>query len=189
MDYSYTEINFLDTTITIHNNSIQTSLYRKPIDRPTYLRWDSFHPKHIKKSIVYSQAIRYHRICSSPADRDVHLQQLKRTFLNQGYHPTSINDQIIRATRIPRNQLLQYKEREKTNRVPLVVTYNPQLEILRKTAKKLHHIIHKDDRLKTIFTDPPLLCYRQPANLRNIIIRSSLPSNTQGGTYPCNVRS
>ncbi|XP_066448156.1 enoyl-CoA hydratase domain-containing protein 3, mitochondrial isoform X2 [Eleutherodactylus coqui] len=38
-------------------------------------------------------------------------------------------------------------------------------------AKKLHHTLHKDDRLKTIFPDPPLLCYRQPPNLRIFILQ------------------
>ncbi|CAJ0966790.1 unnamed protein product [Ranitomeya imitator] len=49
LNYSCTEINFLDTIIKLQNNKIETSLYQKPIDRPTYLKWDSFHPKHIKK--------------------------------------------------------------------------------------------------------------------------------------------
>ncbi|XP_066434994.1 zinc finger protein 154-like [Eleutherodactylus coqui] len=110
------------------NLSIQTLLYRKPIDRPTYLRWDSFHPKHIKKSIVYSQAIRYNRICFITTDRDEHLYHLKRTFLNQSFHLTLIDDQITRATRIPRSQLYQYTEKEENYHVLLVGTYKSQLD-------------------------------------------------------------
>ncbi|CAJ0952396.1 unnamed protein product [Ranitomeya imitator] len=48
LNYSGTEIIFLDTIIKLQKNKIETSLYQKPIDRPTYLKWDSFHPKHIK---------------------------------------------------------------------------------------------------------------------------------------------
>ncbi|CAJ0945054.1 unnamed protein product [Ranitomeya imitator] len=77
LNYSCTENNFLDTIIKLQNNEIETSLYQKPIDRPTYLKWDSFHPKHIKNSIVYSQAIRYNRICSNHMDRDEHLGRLR----------------------------------------------------------------------------------------------------------------
>ncbi|KAG9460520.1 hypothetical protein GDO78_021300 [Eleutherodactylus coqui] len=89
----------------------------------------------------------------------------------------------------PRINYSNTRRKNKNGRVPLVVTYNSQLEELRKTAKKLHHTLHKDGRLTTIFPDPPLLCYRQPPNLRNFIIRSALSSDTQKGTYPCNVRS
>ncbi|CAM5177646.1 unnamed protein product, partial [Eretmochelys imbricata] len=35
-----------------------------------------FHPDHTTRSIVYSQALRYNRICSNPSDRDKHLQDL-----------------------------------------------------------------------------------------------------------------
>ncbi|CAJ0959583.1 unnamed protein product [Ranitomeya imitator] len=66
LNYSSTEINFLDTIIKLQYNEIETSLFQKPIDRPTYLKWDNFHPKHIKNAIVYSQAIRYNRILYVP---------------------------------------------------------------------------------------------------------------------------
>ncbi|XP_073406721.1 uncharacterized protein [Dendrobates tinctorius] len=186
LNYSSTEINFLDTIIKLKNNEIETSLYQKPIDHPTYLKWDSFHPKHIKNSIIYSQAIRYNRICSNRMDRDKHLGRLKKTFLNQGYHPRTIENQITRATRLSRNHLLHYKAKEENNRVPLVVTYNPNLEVLRGAARKLQPLLQKDARLKSIFPDPPLLCFRQPPNLRSIIVRSSLSSPTAAGTFPCN---
>ncbi|CAJ0963985.1 unnamed protein product [Ranitomeya imitator] len=52
LNYSCTEINFLDTIIKLQNNEIEISLYQKPINRPTYLKWDSFHPKHIKKTLL-----------------------------------------------------------------------------------------------------------------------------------------
>ncbi|CAJ0966893.1 unnamed protein product [Ranitomeya imitator] len=178
LNYSCTEINFLDTIIKLQNNKIETSLYQKSIDRPTYLKWDSFHPKHIKNSIVYSQAIRYNRICSNPMDRDEHLGRLRKTFLNQGYHPRTIENQITRATRISRNHLLHYKAKEENNRVPLVVTYNPNLEVQRGAARKLQPLLQKDARLQSIFPDPPLLCLRQPPNLRSIIVKSSLSSPT-----------
>ncbi|CAJ0954690.1 unnamed protein product [Ranitomeya imitator] len=94
LNYSSTEINFLDTIIKLQNNEIETSLYQKPIDHPTYLKWDSFHPKHIKNSIVYSQAIRYNHICAKPMDMDEHLGHLRKTFLNQGYHPRTIQTKL-----------------------------------------------------------------------------------------------
>ncbi|OCT87692.1 hypothetical protein XELAEV_18021390mg [Xenopus laevis] len=72
LNRSYSHFNFLDTTIYIKNGTIQTSLYQNPTGRLAYLMWDSFHPHHIKKSIVFSQTLRYNRICS-----DKHLHSLR----------------------------------------------------------------------------------------------------------------
>ncbi|OCT55572.1 hypothetical protein XELAEV_18000518mg [Xenopus laevis] len=106
--------------------------------------WDSFHPHHIIKPIVFSQALRYNRICSNLDDRNKHLNSLRKTFVNQRYHPQVIDDQIHRATQIPRDTLLDYKEKTENNRVPIVVTYNPQLNIIRKIARDLQPMLHTD---------------------------------------------
>ncbi|OCT86790.1 hypothetical protein XELAEV_18020479mg [Xenopus laevis] len=168
LSHPYSQINFLDTTIYIKNGTIQTSLYQKPTGRPAYLMWDSFHPHYIKKSIVFSQALRYNRICSNLDDRNK-LHSLQKTFFNQGYHPQVIDDQIHRATQIPRDTLLDYKEKTENNCVPIVVTYNSQLNIIRKIARDLQPMLHTDTRLKEVFPELPLLFYRQPPNLRKMI--------------------
>ncbi|OCT92942.1 hypothetical protein XELAEV_18016010mg, partial [Xenopus laevis] len=115
-----------------------------------------------------------------------HLHSLRKTFVNQGYHPQVIDDQIHRATQIPRDTLLDYKEKTENKRVPIVVTYNPQLNIIRKIARDLQPMLHTDTRLKPIFPELPLLSYRQPPNLRKMIARSALPKTTKAGTFPCN---
>ncbi|OCT92924.1 hypothetical protein XELAEV_18015991mg [Xenopus laevis] len=171
LNHFYSHINFLDTTIYIKNGTIQTSLYQKPTGRPAYLMWDSFHPHHIKKSIVFSQALRYNRICSNLDDRYKHLHSLRETFVNQGYHPQSNSN--------TRDTLLNYKEKTENNRVPIVVTYNPQLNIIRKIVRDLRPMLHTDTRLKPIFPELPLLSYRQPPNLRKMIARSALPKTTK----------
>ncbi|OCU01161.1 hypothetical protein XELAEV_18006947mg [Xenopus laevis] len=93
-----------------------------------------------------------------------------------------IDDQIHRATQI----LLDYKEKTENNRVPIVVTYNPQLNIIRKIARDLQSMLHTDTRLKQIFPELPLLFYRQPSNLRKMIVRSALPKTNKAVTFPCN---
>ncbi|OCT97815.1 hypothetical protein XELAEV_18010046mg [Xenopus laevis] len=158
-NHSYSYIIFFDTTIFIKNGTIQTSLYQKPTGRPAYLMWDSFHPHHIKKSIVFSQALRYNWICSNLDDRNKHLHSLRKTFVNRGYHP-QVTDGIVDAC-------------------------NPQLNIIRKIARDLQPILHKDTRLKQIFPELPLLSYRQPPNLRKMIVRSALPKTSKAGQKLC----
>ena len=62
---SHSRIKFLDTLIyTDKNNTLQTTLYRKPSDQQSYLHALSDHPKSLKRSIRYSQALRIKTICS-----------------------------------------------------------------------------------------------------------------------------
>ncbi|CAM5157467.1 unnamed protein product [Eretmochelys imbricata] len=123
------EIHFLDTTVLINNGHINTTLYRKPTDRYSYLHASSFHPDHTTRSIVYSQALRYNRICSNPSDRDKHLQDLCQAFLQLQYPPAEVKKQIDRARRVPRSYLLQDRPNKENNRTPLAVTFSPQLKL------------------------------------------------------------
>ena len=78
-------VNFLDLNISIRNGTISTDLYIKPTDGHQYLHYKSSHPEHIKNSILYSQALRLSRICSSEKDFKCHLDQMKERFLARDY--------------------------------------------------------------------------------------------------------
>ena len=77
---SKTSITFLDTEVYIKNTN--TKIYRKKIDRQTFLNISFEHPKSLKTSISYSQALRIKRICSKTIDFEYHLQELKERLIN-----------------------------------------------------------------------------------------------------------
>ena len=57
--YSFSEINFLDTTITLNNDlTITTRLDTKDTDQNAYLHYNSYHPTSMKNNIPYGQARR-----------------------------------------------------------------------------------------------------------------------------------
>ncbi|XP_074809868.1 uncharacterized protein LOC141987932 [Natator depressus] len=182
------EIHFLDTTVLINDGHINTTLYRKPTDRYSYLHASSFHPDHTTRSIVYSQALRYNRICSNPSDRDRHLQDLYQAFLQLQYPPAEVKKQIDRARRVPRSHLLQDRPNKENNRTPLAVTFSPQLKPLQRIIKDLQPILKDDPTLSQILGERPVLAYRQPPNLKRILTNNHIPHNrtTNPGTYPCN---
>ncbi|CAH2306164.1 bifunctional purine biosynthesis PURH [Pelobates cultripes] len=152
-------------------------LRRKPTDRCSYLHSSSFHPSHTKQGIIYSQATRYHRICSDPNDRNSHLNVLSQSMRQKGYKPKTITKQINSAVKTPRTRLLQYREKKICTRVPLVVTYNPALEEIRKIIKDLQPILTEDETLKNIFPETPILAFRQPPNLQQKLINRRLPTD------------
>ena len=62
---STTSFNFLDVTIDLHGGNISTKTYTKSTDTHAFVSYNSFHPRNIKQSIIYSQFLRYKRICSN----------------------------------------------------------------------------------------------------------------------------
>ena len=46
-------------------HKIQATMFRKPADQQTYLHAESNHPKSLKDSVPYSQAVRIRTICSA----------------------------------------------------------------------------------------------------------------------------
>ena len=53
---------FLDIQYKIVDGVLVTDLFKKPTDANRYLYYNSFHPRHMFRSIVFSQALRYRRI-------------------------------------------------------------------------------------------------------------------------------
>ncbi|CAH2283968.1 Hypothetical predicted protein [Pelobates cultripes] len=106
----------------------------------------------------------------------------------KGYKPKTITKQINSAVKTPRTHLLQYKEKKISTRVPLVVTYNPALEEIRKIIKDLHPILTEDETLKNIFPETLILAFRQPPNLQQKLINRKLPTdgkNEENRTSQC----
>ena len=58
---SQTSITFLDGEVSIQNNKLVTKIYRKNTNRQNFLHIDSDHPKSLKDSIPYCQALRINR--------------------------------------------------------------------------------------------------------------------------------
>ena len=65
------KIAFLDAMLyKDENNNIQTTLYRKPTDQQAFLHAISEHPRSLKSSIPYMQALGLKPICSTTTEFD-----------------------------------------------------------------------------------------------------------------------
>ena len=80
---SHTRITNLDTDVYIKNNKLYIKIYTKRTNRQTFFNINFEHPKSLKVSIPYSQALRIKKICSITADFEHHLQELKERLINQ----------------------------------------------------------------------------------------------------------
>lgn len=136
--HSKSQINFLDTTTYIENHIIKTKLYKKPTDKKQYLHYKSCHPTHIKKSIPYSQALRYKRIILDQDILNQELNNLKLNFISRKYPEKLIDTQINKIKDIDREGLLIYQTTEHKKSkflaylkgrsfLPLITNYNDHI--------------------------------------------------------------
>ena len=73
---------------------LTTDLFCKPTDTHQFLHKTSCHPWHTKKVIPYSQALRYHRICSDDRQFKEHVDKLAGWLKDRGYEESFVNQQI-----------------------------------------------------------------------------------------------
>ena len=90
-EFSEASINFLDLHVRLSNGKLHTFLYVKPADCHQYLHFQSSHPKHTKKAIVFSQTLRVSRACSQEEDYKNYCNQMKSWFLKRSYPEHLIN--------------------------------------------------------------------------------------------------
>ena len=177
-EISPSEINFLDTTVyKDKNNILRTKLYTKSTDRHNYLHRKSEHPESLKKSIPYSQALRINKICYDKNDRERNYKELQKSFIDRGYEKEFIEKEIKKAGDIPRNNLLENKERKQSNRLPLITTYNRTLPNLKHIVKNNWDILTIDRELRETFKEPPIIAYRRNKNLRDMIGGNTIINN------------
>ncbi|XP_071478870.1 uncharacterized protein [Diadema antillarum] len=172
-------VNFLDLKVLSDDGTLQTELYSKPTDSHTFLPPSSCHPRHVFKSIPYSQALRIKRNCSQPESTDKHLENLQHYLDKCDYPPQQTKLQINRARSIPRAELFDKKERPPLERTPFVLTYSPATAKLHKILKKEQNTLDESASLSEILSDPPLVAYRRPRTLRDLLTYSGDPKNDQ----------
>ena len=194
--YSKVSIDFLDVKVTRVGDSLKTDLYTKPTDTHQYLEFSSCHPYHTKRSIPYSQALRLRRICSEEEDFSKRISQLKQWLYSRGYDKKMVDEQIKEACKISRDEALREKdpgEREnKDNKDVLVLTYHPALnKKVREIINKNQHVLASGPERLKVFPRTPIVAYRQPKSLKDILVRAVVKNQTSepNECRGCNGRS
>ena len=193
LKYSKVAIDFLDVTVTRVDDRLKTDLYTKPTDTHQYLEFSSCHPWHCKKSIPYSQALRLRRICSEEGDFVIRTSELKQYLYDRGYEKKLVDDQIDKASKVNRDLALQEKEpRVGEDRDVLVLTYHPALsKKVYDIINKNHHILSLGSERSKVFSRTPMIAFRQPKSLRDLLVRAIVKTQTSepNECRGCNGRS
>ena len=186
-EWSKTSINPLDVIVSLAEGVIKTDLYVKSTDSHQYLQPSSRHPFHCKNGIPYSQALRLNRICSETNSFDKRCNDLERFLLERGYSSKLVRKEILRARKIPRNELLD-KEKSQGNDSKLTfnVTYYPVFRHLKNQLKELHVIMACGEAHKKVFREVPIIGFKNNKNLKPHLVRAALSDiNEAGRCEPC----
>ena len=177
-NYSKSEIDFLDLKIyKDFSGKLSTKVFTKPTDRQAYLHKQSAHPNHLKKSIPYGQALRLRRICTEVEEFEAASEKLKTQMTTRGYSNEEVSAQINRAREKEREELLQYRPKKTSTRIPFVVTYYPDLPNLKATVEKHWSILQINQKMKETFVETPMMAYRRNRNLGDILGQKTLLNN------------
>ena len=99
------------------NNNIKTTLYGKPTDQQAFLLAKSEHPRSLKNSILYSQALRLKTICSTSTEFDKNCAIIKQKILDRQYKEEVLDEQIKKVDRTERKELFTCKEKNNKKRI------------------------------------------------------------------------
>ena len=117
------------------------------------------------------------------------LAELRDFLLNRGYNEVAIQEQFERAAGVPRQQALQKRRRVTNDRVPLVCSWNKRLPDLRRILRQYFPVLRSEASLEQCFTSPPLLSFRRPRSLRDILVygtqKNTSAQDAPIGTHQC----
>ena len=158
----------------------------KPTDKHQYLHSTRCHPRHCKTSIAYSQAVRLRRIYSNDSDFLCHSQVLKKHLVSRGDSSRAIHQANKKVKSMPRLSVLSEKPttRDCANKKIPLVTYPPSLPPIRQITSANHHIIHTSDRLQRAIPEEPMIAFRCPPSLRDLLARAEVPPTINSSVPP-----
>ena len=119
-------------------------------------------------------------------------KNLLTTFLIEGINLNLSVPQLTKHHKFP--DIQHYRIKHRNDRVPFVVTYNPNLRQIPTILHKCFPILQSSSRCSKIFAKSPLTAYRRPKNLHYYLVGSTISAstteqthiNTSKGFHKCN---
>lgn len=182
-EFSKESLNFLDVMVHLKNGKVETDLFTKPTDTHQFLHASSCHVYHTKKAIPYSQALRLNRICSKQEYFDKRCNDLEAFLLKRGYKAKLVREQVLRARRFKREDLLRNTVRHNNRElITLNIAFHPALSKLGKVLRDIHILLTPDREHQMVFKEVPMIGFRRAKSLKDILVRAKLPQSDKTNT-------
>ena len=92
---------FLDVLVQRENNTLTTSVYRKPTHTDQYIHYSSCHPIQVKRGVIATLTRRAKNISSTPEILNTELDHLRHAFTTYNQYPSSFVNHTINSTLNP----------------------------------------------------------------------------------------
>ena len=116
----------------------QRHVYIKPTDSHQFLYRTLCHPNACKKGIPFVQALRLRRVCYKDFF-ERWADDLCTFLVERGYREHFVQEQVERARKIPRHEVLRQKKENK--QIPFTVTYHPGLPNIEIVLRDLYPVL------------------------------------------------
>ena len=106
-------------------------------------------------------------------------------FSERGYPDSILSKALNRVQNVNRESALELSASDNEERIPFTLTFHPNNLAARNAVLRNFKILQSDPETAPIFPNPPLVSFKRDRNLRNSLVRSSLPSNLEPRTFNC----
>ena len=120
------------------------------------------------------------------------VKDLSDQLSKRGFQKQSTDQATGRVRQMDRLSLLSYRPKPTADKaiLPFVITYHPDLPKVRNIVGKHWPIIKSSDHLNSVFPQKPIMAFRRPKSLRDILVRARLkpdPTDDEphGECNPC----
>ena len=170
---SHLFIEFLDVRYRFINGKLDTDIFFKPTDAHRFLHFNSAHPIHTFKSVVFSQRLRYLQIISDKVVLRHRLNDLTTFFTNCGYPRKLVTEVLDDVFKKPR--CLEYKnnvlDSNKPFLIPWVTTYGPGFEEVKGFTKSINSALTSSPLFNNTSIPPIQTVTRRGPNLKDILFK------------------
>ncbi|XP_072438985.1 uncharacterized protein [Chiloscyllium punctatum] len=171
---SDTSLPFLDLSISISDDRLNTDIFYKPTDSHSYLDYTSSHPISCKNAIPYSQFLRLRRICSQEDQFHHRTHQLASFFRDRNFPSHVVKDALQRISSTSRTSTLRpHPSNRNKDRTPLVLTFHPTNLCINQIIHRHFRHLQKDPTTRDIFPSPPLSAFRKDRSLCDYLMAKS----------------
>ncbi|CAH2250632.1 Hypothetical predicted protein [Pelobates cultripes] len=164
-------VQFLDLEIMMANQKLEYKRFSKPTDRNTILHFQSFHPKHLKQSLPYSQFLRVFRNNSLSEQRDQQLLLMYGKFQARGY-PWTVLDQALAKAKTTYSSPSSQPQRTVNIRPIFPMLFNTASSKLTSSVRNNWKTLELDLSIPEIFQQKPMFSYRCNKNLKDLLVNT-----------------
>ena len=108
-------------------------------------------------------------ISSNQVDLSNSFKEMKNNFVKQGYNSSLINKHLKRKSLLNRIDLIIEKDtQQKSDRIPIIITYNQFLPSVTKIIRKNRKILQIDKNFKEIFKNISITSFKQSKTFQKL---------------------